>query len=127
VWGAPATNNGAWFYGAGAAQLSGATVTGVQFRLPARKSAGASSSTGTAHLYLHGSPYRPGGDVTRTSGPTDISVSAGYGGGYVTLPAAWGATLIAGGGISISGSPYMGFRGRSEDPASGQLQLTWQR
>jgi hypothetical protein len=127
VWGAPSTNNGAWFYAAGAAQLDGATITRVQFRLPARKSAGASSSSATAHIYLHTSATRPGGDVTRTAGPFDYSVPAGFGGGYIDLPTAWGATLAAGGGIGISGSPYMGFRGRGEDPASGQLKLTWTR
>lgn len=126
-WGAPADNRGSWFYGAGAAQLAGATVTGVQFRLPARKSGGASSSAATAHIYLHGSATRPGGDVTRIDGPFDVSVAPGFGGGYITLPTGWGGVLAAGGGISITGSPYMGFKGRSEDPASGQLQLAWQR
>lgn len=126
-WGAPANNSGAWFYGAGASQLAGSTVTGVQFRLPARKSGGASSSTATAHIYLHNSPTRPGGDVSRIDGPFDVSVPPGYGGGYIALPTGWGGALVAGGGISITGSPYMGFQGRSEDPASGQLQLAWQR
>lgn len=123
-WGGPPTNAGAWFYGAGASQLAGSTVTGVQFRLPARNTAGA-SGTGTVHLYLHTSPTRPGGDVTRVDGPFDVSSAAA--GSYVTLPTGWGGVLVAGGGISITGNPYMGFRGRGEDPASGQLSLTWQR
>lgn len=127
TWGAPSFNAGSWFYGSGAAQLTGATVTGIQFKLPARKSGGASSSAATAHIYLHNSPNRPGGDVSRVQGPTDVVVQPGSLGGYITLPASWGATLIAGGGISISGDPYLGFKGRAEDPESGKLLLAWQR
>lgn len=123
-WGGPSVNSGSWFYGSGAGQLAGATVTGVQFRLPGRNTAGASGA-GTVHLYLHTSPSRPGGDVTRIDGPHEVSSTEA--GNYVTLPTAWGANLVAGGGISISGNPYMGFRGRGEDPASGQLSIQWQR
>jgi hypothetical protein len=127
VWGGPSSNHGAWFYGANAAQLVGATVTGIRFRVPARTSAGQTSSTVTAHFYLHTSPNKPGGDVARTSGPVNFNVPPGYrGGDWIDLPAEWGATLIAGGGISISGDPYLGLVGRS-DPESGLLQLTWTR
>ncbi|WP_426940254.1 hypothetical protein [Pseudarthrobacter sp. S6] len=127
TWGAPSANSGAWFYGNGAGQLAGATVTGVQFRIPARRSGGASGSAATVHLWLHTNPSRPGGDVSRTTGPIDVSIPAGYGGGWVDLPAGWGAALITGGGIGITGSPYMGLVGRDADPASGQINLTWQR
>jgi hypothetical protein len=127
TWGAPVSNSGAWFYGSGANQINGSTVTGIQFRLPARNSAGASSAAGTVHIYLHNSPSKPGGDVTRVQGPTDVVVASGSPGGNIALPVSWGQTLIDGGGISITGSPYMGFRGRGEDPESGKLLLTWQR
>ena len=126
-WGGPSSNSGSWFYGANASQLIGATITGVQFNMPARNSAGASSSAATVHLYLHNSPNKPGGDVTRVSGPVDVVVQPRSGGGYITLPTGWGPTLIAGGGISITGSPYMGLLGRGEQPDSGQLKLSWQR
>jgi hypothetical protein len=127
AWGGPSTNAGSWFYGANASQLQGATITGVEFNLPARKSAGSSGSPATVHLYLHNSPTRPGGDVTRVAGPVDVVVQPNSRGGFVSLPAGWGSTLIAGGGISITGNPYLGLSGRGEQPDSGQLKLSWQR
>jgi hypothetical protein len=127
TWGAPTSNSGAWFYGSGANQINGSTVTGIQFKLPARNSAGTTSASGTVHIYLHNSPSKPGGDVTRVQGPVDVVVAPNSPGGLITLPASWGQTLIDGGGIGITGSPYMGFRGRGEDPESGKLLLTWQR
>jgi len=126
AWGAPSSNAGAWFYGSAATQLAGATVTAPRFRLPARRSGGASGSPATIHLYVHTNPTRPGGDVNRIAGPFDVTIPAGYGGGWITLPE-WGNTLINGGGISITGSPYTGFQGRDTDPASGQLILPWTR
>lgn len=127
VWGAPAVNNGAWFYSAGASQLAGASVSGVEFYLPARRSGGASSASVTAHLYLHTNGSRPAGDVNRTAGPVNVTVPPGFGGAWISLPADWGAALVAGGGVGISGDPYTGFQGRGADPTSGQLKLSWQR
>jgi hypothetical protein len=129
TWGGPASNSGSWFYGNAASQLLGATITRVAFRLPKRTSGGATSSTVTAHFYLHQSSQKPGGDVARVSGPHNIGIAPGYkGGDWVDLPLAWGPTLVAGGGVSISGDPYMGFVGKSAaDPESGLLQLTWER
>lgn len=126
-YGAAAVNNGAWFYAGAFAELAGAQINRFQFRVPARKSAGAYNSAGTLHLYTHNSPNRPGGDVTRVSGPYDISIAAGSAGGLVDLPTAAAATIIAGGGLSITGPPYMGFKGKAEDPASGQILIDWQR
>lgn len=128
VWGGPSSNQGAWFYGAGAGQLLGATITGVTFRVPARTSAGATSSSVALHFFLHNSPDKPGGDVNRTAGPLDYVIPAGYrGGDRISLPASWGDQLVAGGGIGVAGDPYAGLNGRGTDPESGQLQLTWQR
>lgn len=126
-YGAAAVNNGAWFYGGAFAELSGATIHRVQLRLPARKAAGDYNSAGTIHIYAHTSPTRPGGDVTRTAGPFDISIPAGFGGGLIDVPTSTAPILIAGGGFSITGSPYMGFRGKAEDPASGQALIDWSR
>lgn len=126
-WGGPAVNSGAWFYGANASQLQGATITRVEFLLPARNRAGTSSAAATVHLYLHNSPNKPGGDVSRVAGPVDVTVQAHSRGGYIDLPAGWGPTLIAGGGVSITGNPYLGLLGRGEQPDSGHLKFTWQR
>lgn len=126
-WGGPSVNSGAWFYGANAAQLQGATIKRVEFLLPARNRAGTSSAAATVHLYLHNSPNKPGGDVTRLLGPVDVTVQANSRGGYIDLPADWGPTLIAGGGIGITGNPYLGLLGRGEQPDSGHIKYTWQR
>jgi hypothetical protein len=113
------------------AELAGATITRVRFRVPQRRTVGSYNSALTLHLYAHTSPGRPGGDVTRVSGPTDWSVPAGWnpspGDGFIDLPTSIASTLIAGGGISISGDPYLSFVGKPSDPASGQLLIDWNR
>lgn len=127
TWGAPATNNGAWFYAGAFAELAGATYNRVQLRLPARKTGGNFNAAGTIHVYIHTSPNRPGGDVSRVAGPYDFTIPAGYGGGLVDLPTSTAPLLVAGGGVAISGNPYMGFKGKTEDPTSGQILIGWQR
>jgi hypothetical protein len=130
TWGG-STVTGAWFYGNTMAELAGATITRIQFRVPPRRSVGAYNSAGNLHLYAHTSPSRPAGDVTRVAGPTDVSIPGGWnpgpGDGFVDLPTSYASTLIAGGGVSISGDPYMGFVGKPSDPASGQLRIEWSR
>lgn len=129
-WGG-STVTGAWFYGNTMAELAGANIDRIQFRVPARLSVGAYNSAGTLNLYAHTSPSRPPGDVSRTSGPTGISIPAGWnpgpGGGFVDLPVGIAPILINGGGISVAGDPYMGFVGKPSDSASGQLRIDWSR
>ena len=128
---AGSTVTGAWFYGNSMAELAGATITRIRFRVPGRLTRGDYNSAGNIHLYAHTSPARPGGDVTRVAGPHDVSIPAGWApgpdDGWVDVPLSFAPTLIAGGGISISGDPYMGFRGKPSDPASGQLRIDWSR
>jgi hypothetical protein len=128
---AGSTVTGSWFYGNTMAELAGATISRIRFRVPARRSVGDFNSAGNIHLYAHTSPSRPGGDVTRVTGPTDVSIPAGWAPGpdegWVDLPLTFAPTLIIGGGISISGDPYLGFLGKPSDPASGQLRLDWSR
>lgn len=120
-------NRGAWFYGHGAAQLAGATITGARIRLGARMPIGSSSAAQTLHLYRHTDASRPGGDVSRAAGPYDVLLAPGAPAQWVDIPAAWGQDLITGGGIAVAGSPYVGIAGVGSDPASGQLQLDWRR
>ena len=131
VYGTSNVVTGAWFYGTSMAELAGATINRVRFRVPQRRSVGDYNSALTLHLYTHNSPGRPGGDVTRVSGPTDWAVPAGWNPppneGFIDLPTSYAATLIAGGGISISGDPYLSFIGKPADPASGQLLIDWSR
>lgn len=116
--------SGAWFYGAAFTTLGSKTVTEVRFRLPQRLNIGASGSA-TIHLYAHTSKYQPGGDVNRTVGPFDVTVSQAQGAHWITLPLTFAPVLKAGGGISISGDPYVGFDGRLKDPQSGRIEMDW--
>jgi hypothetical protein len=118
---------GAWFFNGATRQLAGAGITRVRFRVPKRFSVGAYNSTGTLHIYVHTNDGRPGGDVSRVTGPYDVDIPPNFQGGFVDLPLAAGDQLKNGGGISIAGSPYMGFQGKAEDPASGQLLIGWSR
>lgn len=121
-------SRGAWFYGNGPTQIKGRTVTAAQLFLPARLHIGSYNATLTTHLYLASNRYRPGGDTTRTAGPFDLNIPAGWPGYWVNIPASWGQTLAnSGGSIAIVGSPYMGFVGLGSTVASGQLRLTWTR
>lgn len=131
IYGTSNVITGAWFYGNTMAELAGATINRVRFRVPQRRSVGDLNSALTLHLYTHNSPGRPGGDVTRVAGPTDWPVPAGWNPapdqGFIDLPTSYAPTLIAGGGVSISGDPYLSFVGKPADPASGQLLIDWSR
>ncbi|SDK78939.1 hypothetical protein [Arthrobacter sp. ok362] len=116
--------SGAWFYGATFTNLGGKTVTAVRFRLPKRIDVGASGSA-TVHLYAHTSKYQPGGDVARTVGPFDVTVTDEQPAHWIDLPLTFAPVLTAGGGISIFGDPYVGFDGRLRDPQSGRIEMDW--
>lgn len=122
---------GSWFYGNKLAELAGATIWKVWFRLPKRLPVGSHNAALDVNFWAHTSPGRPGGDTSRTVGPTPVNIAAGWSPGpdegWILLPLSFASTLIAGGGISISGDPYMGFAGKPADPASGQLRIEWSR
>jgi hypothetical protein len=120
------TVTGAWFYGAPDPVLAGKTVNRIQFYLPARlPGVGGYNSTATIHLYAHDSWARPGGDVVRVTGPHDVNVIAGFRGGFIDLPLTFAPALVAGGGISIAGNPYIGFESRLDNPEAGKLLIDW--
>lgn len=131
------TTYGSCFYNGQTKQLAGATVTRVLLRIPKRLSVGAYNNAATIHVYVHTSNNRPGGDVARVLGPYNFTIPAQYAGnstiqsgvpkGWVSLPVAAGTQLAGGGGISISGEPYMGFVGKATDPSAFQLLTDWQR
>lgn len=117
-------NNGAWFYGTAPQSLAGATVTSAEIWLPGESS---SVSTPTVHLYRHTSGTRPAGDVTRVSGPYDVSKGGGTSGWYPFDTAAAQAIVDAGGGVAITGSPYARHKGLGKDGQSGALRIHWSR
>lgn len=121
------TTYGAWFYAGSAAQLAGRTVTRIQFTLGTRLAVGASNDPITLHMYAHTSANRPGGDVTRSTGPYDVTIQPGAGPQTFDLPTSFAAALQNGGGIGVAGDPYAGFNGRLQEPASGLLQIDWSR
>lgn len=117
-------NTGAWFYGNTPHDtLAGRTITGLRVRV-SRRSGGVYGAQ-AAHLYRHTSTSRPGGDVSRVDGPTDVSIGIGES-AWVNLPAAWGQAIVdSGGGIGVAGSPYVVLNGIDADPESGLLELDW--
>lgn len=117
---------GAWFYGAPRPELAGKTINRIRFYLPPRLGNIGSSGTVTVHIYGHTSGARPGGDVNRTTPPTDVAIPGGFNGVFVDLdPGTYGPILTAGGGISIAGDPYVGFLGRLDYPESGKVLIDW--
>ena len=116
--------SGAWFYGAAFTNLGAKTITAIRFRLPQRLNIGGSGSA-TVHLYAHTAKYQPGGDVFRTVGPFDVTVAQAQGARWIDLPLTFAPVLKAGGGISITGDPYVGFDGRLQDPQSGRIEMDW--
>lgn len=121
------TTYGAWFYAGSPQELAGRTVTRIQFTLGSRLAVGSYNSPIALHLYTHTSPNRPGGDVTRNTGPWDVTIQPGAGQQTFDLPTSFAADLLNGGGISIAGDPYAGFNGRLQEPASGLLTIDWSR
>lgn len=118
---------GAWFYAGSPGELAGRTLTRIQFRLGPRRTVGNYNAPTTVHFYAHTNPTRPGGDVTRTAGPFDVTIAPGWAGGTIDLPLAFAPALQAGGGIAITGDPYAGFLGRNSAPDSGALTIDWTR
>lgn len=122
-WGSTVT--AAWFYGNAFTSMGSKTVTAIRFRLPARLNVGAPGPA-TIHLHLHTSKTQPGGDVSRIAGPLDVAVTHRQGARWINLPIGWANTLKAGGGISLSGEPYVGYNGRLKDPESGRIEMGWE-
>lgn len=119
---------GAWFYGGAFGSINdGRAITRVRFRTGARRPVGASSAAATFHFYVHTNSGRPGGDVNRVAGPFDVVINPGEGAKTIDLPAAWGATIAAGGGIAIAGDPYAGMNGRLAQADSGAIILDWKK
>lgn len=118
---------GSWFYAGSPKGLSGRTITRARVRVPARRAVGASGSPVTIIFQCHTSERRPGGAVALT-GPTHaVVIPAGWNGGTLDLPVSFGASFLAGRGLSIVGPDYASFKSRTEDPSSGQITLDWSR
>jgi hypothetical protein len=122
-----ASNTGAWFYAGSPTELAGRTITRIQFRVGARLLAGNYNQPVALNVYAHTSATKPGTDVTRTVGPTTITIQPASGGGNVDLPLTFASVIQAGGGISLAGEPYAGVNGRYTQPDSGLLTIDWSR
>lgn len=120
--------SGAWFYGDAPSQIVGRTVAGARVRLGGRLHMGSYNAPLALNLWLHTSRSRPGGDVSRISGPHVVTLTPGAGAQWVEIPAGWGQEIVnTGGGLSVAGGTYGGVHGVGDDPASGQIQLDWVR
>lgn len=121
-------SSGHWFYnGATKGLADKGTITSVKFYLPARKQAGNYNATAAVKFYRHSTNVKGSGVPVLTTGPHTVNVAPGWGGGYITLPQSFGVALKGGGGISISGDPYVGFTGISGAANSGHLIITWKK
>lgn len=120
-------SSGHWFYNGATKSLAGKTITDVKFYLPARRQAGNYNSTATVHFYRHSSNTKGSSVPSVTVGPYNVNVAAHWGGGYIDLPNSFGDALKAGGGITISGDPYVGFTGISGASNSGHLKIAWKK
>lgn len=119
------TYAGSWFYGTGPSTLTGKTVAQFRVYLPARLRIGAYAAPATIHLYAHNATVAEFTDPARLVGPFDVTLPAGWSGGWVTVPNTFAAQVITGGGVGIEGAPYAGFAGRDLDPMSGACEFTW--
>jgi hypothetical protein len=117
---------GAWFYGVGNTILTGRTIKEARFRIPGRLDVGDPGPV-TVHLYAHARSSIPGGALPAAAGPFDVTVSDDGNPQWVVLPDDFEPILVAGGGIFITSSAYVGFRGRLHDPDSGKLESDWTR
>jgi hypothetical protein len=86
---------------------------------------GGNNDPATIHIYAHTSGSRPGGDVSRVTGPHDVVIAPHSGQTWHDLPLTFASAIVAGGGISIAGGPYAGFYSRLDDPESGKLLISW--
>lgn len=121
-WRSESESRGAWFFGDAPTRLKGRTITRARLRLPARERVGLYNNTLTVHLYRHTARTRPGGDVNRVAGPHNVNIPGGWRGGLIDLPTSFGQDIAnGGGGIGITGAPYMGFE------TNAQLILDWRR
>lgn len=116
---------GAWFYAGSPGQLKGRTITRFRIILGSRQAVGSYNSPVTVHFYAHSNTNRPGGDVTRTIGPHDVTAWPGQGPTMYDLPGSFATQVINGGGIGIALDPYAGFQGRAAQPDSGKLIFDW--
>lgn len=118
-------NTGAWFYHGKPAALKGKTITRVQIYVPARQRAGNYNQSVTLNLRRHTAARKPGGNVTLTGATHEITIPKGWAGGWKDLPASWGADLVRGYGVAITGGSYAGLNGIQRTRNSGQLKLDW--
>lgn len=119
-------NSGAWFYGtAPADSLGGATVLSASIWLHRVVGSGVDAAQ-DVHMWLHNSATRPGGDVTRTGGPRNRSLSVGDRGWY-DLGADWGQDIVDAvkRGVGITGSPYLQLASIADDAQSGAIKIVW--
>lgn len=119
-------SSGHWFYGNATTALADKNIGALRMYLGPRQRAGAYNSAATVHFYRHTSPGKAG-EPARTHGPHDVSIPAGWGGGWIGLPASFGDALKGGGGISIVGDPYVGFASGAAAPDSGTLSADWSK
>ena len=119
---------GAWFYGSGPTQLNdGRTISGGRVTVGPRLAEGNYTAALTGQLWTHSSATRPGGDVSLLNGPVSITVQPWQGLATYTLTQAMAQDLVNGGGLCITGGPYLGFQGVTGNAQSGAVSIDWSK
>ena len=103
--------------------LSGKTVTKVQIRVGARLRLGNFNSSIDAKFYRSSTTGK--GDPNTANGPYTKTAAPNWGARWITLPDALGDALKSGGTVTLQGTDYAGFEGRSKDASSGALRIYW--
>lgn len=110
--------NGVWFYGSSIADTISdtATITAVRVYAPEFYAVGGDTAIGVHSL------------AGKTGAPTVTSAVPITGGGWLTLPTAFGDALKTGaasGVGTVTGNYFHKYRGRATDAQSGLLHIEW--
>lgn len=123
----PYPQSGFWFYGAGAFDdHKGLTCASIEMQVRVMSNAGDGGAV-PVRFHLHNATTRTNTYPTIVSSVHTVNLAPGS--HTVTLPAAWGQSLIDGAAagiaiVSSSTAEYRGIHGLAEHAASGHLTIT---
>lgn len=118
-------NTGVWFYnGQPRSTLGGATVTSAEIWLG--RTSGGTFAAQTVHLYRTADDFK-GGAPSLLTGPHDVSLAVDQSGWFGLSTTIAQQLVTTGGGIGISGSPYLRMYGLTKSGQAGALRINWRR
>lgn len=103
--------------------LQGKTITKTQLRVGKRLRIGSFNASLTLRIFRSSTTGK--GNPNTADGPYTESIPANAGARWLTVSNSLGNALKDGGSVSIQGGSYGGVEGRSDDPSSGTLRISW--